>query len=803
MSNAINNSLSNLTASQKNLSLKSHNIANANDPAYSKLTMITAPSIVGGRVQGVEVVGIKSELDENLQVSIYQNISKAEYSGLINNYLENVSDVMGKPNDGRGIDYVLNEVFKSFDKLATKPDSSSLKLSAIKQLESLTTVISNKAREIERMRFELDRDIYNSLEELNNELENAHALNKTVSGLSRGSVEKVTAEDSLRKSIEKISEYFEINTYFDASGQTVINLSTGDTVVGGIRYFFKYDPSVSVDQIIQNNEFKSILLSSLDNTDKDLNLDRPIVLGGQSGEVLNPFKSGKIGAMLRLRDVELPKYLAQLDQMAQVMKDEFNKVHNKGNGYLPASSLTGTYEVSRSSPLGFSGNVRIAVLDSEGKSAANIPHLDLNLGALDSGLGAGRANFESIVQEIKYHFGAKLTLDSSVQINDISDVKLAAVTQTFTPGSNFILDLEVENRKSFANDIRITNAVVTDSLATTLTSSFNGATYTSNAGTAARTGSSGPNLNISLPAVINYPLTVTLDVEVTEGATINTNTITYVINNPTENPFNGVKNFRYSATSVSGAGGVLSSPPFVSSPLEVNQLDRDGINLLTASDQLSRLQIRTTSPLYRIAIDVMDSAQNGDIATGLAGSKQDFSTYFGLNDLFVRTDEIENWQNTKNSAAYLGLRADILNDSNLFSTAKLRKVLDPTDQSLNTDEFQVTIHDNENLREIYAVKDTNFNFVTAGTLPASSVKLGEYAANLIAFSNANAYLSGSQSKQDLLLKDSLIERQTSIRGVDVNEEMGQIIIIQSTYSASARVVQTARELDQILFDVFR
>ena len=84
-----------------------------------------------------------------------------------------------------------------------------------------------------------------------------------------------------------------------------------------------------------------------------------------------------------------------------------------------------------------------------------------------------------------------------------------------------------------------------------------------------------------------------------------------------------------------------------------------------------------------------------------------------------------------------------------------------------------------------------------------SIKLGEYAANLISFSTSTSYLSGSQAKQDLLLKDSLLERQTSIRGVDVNEEMGQIIIIQSTYTASARVVQTARELDQILFDVFR
>lgn len=803
MSNAINNSLSNLTASQKNLSIKSHNIANANDPGYSKLTMITAPSVIAGNVQGVEVVGIKTELDENLQVLVYQNIARSEYSGLIGNYLERVADTMGKPNDGRSIDYKLNEVFKAFDKLATKPDSTSLKLSAVKQLESLALSVSNKARDIEQMRFELDRDIYNSLEELNRELQNAYTLNGTISGLAKGSMERVAAEDSLRKSMEKISEYFEIATYSDSSGRTNINTSIGDPLVGDIRYFFKYSPNISTSEIIDSNTFSSILMSSYDNTGKDLNLDRPIVVGGVSTEIKNPFKSGKIGAMLNLRDVELPKYLDQLDQISKVMKDEFNKVHNKGNGYLPAQSLTGTYEVSRDTVLGFSGTVRISVLDNNGETASGVPTLDLNLGTLDTGSGAGKANLEGIVEEIKYHFGGKLTTDKSVQINDISDIKLAAVTDHFVAGNHFVLDLEVENRNSVANNIRITNAIVTDSLATTLTSSFNGATYVSNQDTKIRTGASGPSVDVTLPAAINYPLTVSLDVEVTEGATVNTNTITYIINSPTENPFNGVKNFRYSATAVSGAGATLTSPSLTTGPVEVNLLNREGYNILSTSNEAARLQIRTTSSSYRLAIDVLDSSQNGDLATGVASTKQDFNTYFGLNDLFIRTDAIEKWGDLKNSAAYFALREDIINDSNLLATAKLRKVLNSTDQSLNTDKYHVTVSDNENLREIYAIKDLNFNFATAGGMPAANVKIGEYAANLISFSNSSAYLSGSQAKQDALLKDSLVERQTSIRGVDVNEEMGQIIIIQSTYSASARVVQTARELDQILFDVFR
>lgn len=802
MSNAINNSLSNLTASQKNLSIKSHNIANANDPNYSRLKMITAPAVLAGSVQGVEVLGVKTELDENLQLLIYQNIARSEYSGLINGYLDRVSDSIGKPNDGRSIDYKLNEVFKAFDKLATKPDSSSLKLSAVKQLESLATNISNKARDIEQMRFEIDRDIYNSLEELNRELQNTFTLNGTISGLSKGSIERVSAEDSLRKSMEKISEYFEISTYSDSLGRININTSTGDPLVGDIRYFFKYTPNISVDGIIDSNVFNSILISSYDNTGVDLNLDRPIVLGGVSNEILNPFKSGKIGAMLHLRDVELPKYLDQLDQISKVIKEEFNKVHNRGNGYLPAQTLTGTYETNRDSILGFSGTVRIAVLDENGDTATGVPHLDLNLGNLDTGSGAGKANLEGIVQELQYHFGRKLTTDNSVQINDISDIKLAAITEHFVAGSNFIFDLEVENRNSFANDIRITNAVVTDSLATPLVSSFNAGSYSSGPDTKNRTGLSGPSIDVTLPAVINYPLTISMDVEVTEGAITNTNTITYVINNPTENPFNGVKNFRYSATAVAGAGATLTTPSLTTGPVEVNLLNTDDFNILSTSNDPARLQLRTTSSGYRLAIDVLDSKQNGDIATGVASTMQDFSAYFGLNDLFVRTDEIKNWTNLKNSAAYFSVRSDILKDSNLLSTAKLRKVLDATDQTLNTDKFHVTVSDNENLREIYAIKDMNFNFATAGTMPAANIKLGDYAVNLISFSTSTSYLAGSQARQDMLLKDSLVERQSSIRGVDVNEEMGQIIIIQSTYTASAKVVQTARELDQILFEVF-
>ena len=790
MDGAIGISLTGMSLAKKGMQLASHNIANSENPNYTRLVMNTSPITLGGMVGGVKIDAITSQVDAALETTLLSKISKSEYSKTLEKTYALIADQFGSPGDGTSIDTQLTNFFGAIERLTLDPTSPPLKTNILNSAESIVTQVSSLAQNLQMIRFNTDQQIAQDINYLNSEIVN---LKNAVLGSNAtipGTLERVNADDEVRKSLNKLSEFIDISVHDDKFGNLKVFTKQGYSIVGDIQGVFEYTPADRVLTLLNDFPFNTITLQSLGYNGDSLHIDRTITDMG----------IGKISALMDLRDNKIPDILSQLDVLAKNIKDQFNMIHNSGVAINAPNKLTGSSLVSRSAELAFTGEVRLAIVDDSGQPIPNLNSLDLNLSNLDTGLGPGKANMQGIMDEIAYHFGDKVSVDNSVAIGDLADVRLVSLTKNILPSSQMTFALEMENLSQVADSIKILGVTATDSTSTNILSSYNNASFTANANSTTRTDTSGPSVVINT-GTLQYPYTVAVQVQVTSGAVNHTATVNYVVNNPYEDPTNGVLNRRFAAASATGAATIVA-PPQPAKVIEVSLIDSNGDIIATNDPTPGRLVLNGTSKSFHIAIDNLSSSQTGDLSNNIIGTNNPFSYYLGLNDFFVRSDDPTNWGNTVNTAYNFKIRDDIASDPSKIATATLTEVPNLVNSLIPTNAYEVSSGNYLNLSQFSTLIDKTVYFPTAGSAVANTINLSGYAMNITAFATLENQNIKNVSYSDALTKDGLSQRLQNIRGVDVNQEMADIIILQQYFQANAKVMTISKEMFDVLIKTF-
>lgn len=804
LTNAINASLSGMSKNQQEFAIIAQNVANADNSQYATLKLNAQPSFAGNNVTGVEVKTVAAQVDEILQTRLYERNSSYAYDKQIEDSWQQILMQFGSPRSDVGIDKKIVNLFKSLDDIALRPASPSLKQIGVINFTEVATSLSSFAGTLYQMQLDIDQAIGVAVNDVNRLLSNAYQIGLGINTLDEGSTERVAAEQEFRTVLEQISEYFSIYSYWDESGKPVVFTAQGDHLIGDLQYFLKYTPQQSTRSFIANESMNAIMVSAYSRDGRDLMINDPMVKAGKIGAVENRYNSGKIGAMLHIRDTIIPNALAQIDNLASNLKEGFNNAHNNGCGFPPSTILNGTKTVGHQDIVGFSGKARIAMVDDAGDAFAAIPPLDLDFDALDTGLGAGRANLHGIMQEIQYHFGNRISADKSISLGNLSDIKLASCSKNIAPSSTFNLDLELTNSSQTQSTVQILGVTAQDMLGNNILSSFSSASFTAEVSSIVRTTTSGPSIALNLPASINYPFTIDMQVQVNDGSTTSSATLRYIINNPVIDPINKSMNTRFSVDSKVSAldPGTINSPPMGFAPLSVSLVDESGNAVGTGSQDQGFLRLSSSYGNYRIAIDNLTSAQTGDALTNTLPTNDSFSYFFGLNDIFVRTDSVENWNSSRNTALYLGVRSDITQNSALLSSGKLQQTTNYQVPGSVTFQYHLDQSDSSIIQEMQDLSSASMFFSAAGGLAAVNTSISNYTASFMGFCANMHEFAISKKDQSQLLQTAIFEKVQGIRGVDVNQEMANMIIYQQSFGASAKTIQVVKEMMDTMLAIF-
>jgi len=184
-----------------------------------------------------------------------------------------------------------------------------------------------------------------------------------------------------------------------------------------------------------------------------------------------------------------------------------------------------------------------------------------------------------------------------------------------------------------------------------------------------------------------------------------------------------------------------------------------------------QLSIASGSASQGVAISTL----SGSISGSLSSTATDVSSYFQLNNMITGT-----------SAATFRVSASLLADPDQLADGTLN-----TSASPGTPPFSgVGAGDGTTANAMSNAMSNNQSFTAAGYLGSASTSFSSYAANLISDVANRASTASTNSTSAQATFNTFVTNYSSATGVNVDEQTANLVTLQNTYAASAKVIST-------------
>lgn len=301
---------------QRALDVTSHNIANANNPDYSRQRVVfgserpdqKADGEWGAGVKIEDVTRVRNRLTD-IQIRTYnQKYSDADKRSTI---LGQVESLFSEPSD-LGMSNLIAGFFNSWDSLAVNPGSEPLRSKVVQAAQKLTTKIQNVYEGLEQVKSDSLLDAQETVGKINNYVKDIQMLNKQIAESRIIGQSSNDLTDKRDKMIDELSKLANVNVNMDSSGSANIS-------VGGI---------FAADQF-SFSQFKAVVDNGrLSFTTED----------GSSRMSLN---GGELYAIQDIYSNRIPEYQQKIDDVANAIMENVNAVHSSGNTLAAPPDNTG------------------------------------------------------------------------------------------------------------------------------------------------------------------------------------------------------------------------------------------------------------------------------------------------------------------------------------------------------------------------------------------------------------------------------------------------------------------------------
>ncbi|VIO76432.1 Flagellar hook-associated protein 1 [Bradyrhizobium ivorense] len=345
---------SGLSATSVQISVASGNIANADTKGYTQKTANQASSVTGGVGTGVTISGITSTVDKLLLKSLVAADSDLGAADTANGYLTELAQLYGSTasadssTTGTSLANAVAALESALSSLASTPSSASLQSNAISALDAVTTQLQQTSDGIQKLRANADQDIASSVGDINSDLQQISDLNAQIKQEAAAGQSTADLEDQRNSALQDLASMMNVGYFTASNGDLQVYTGSGQALVDSTAHPLSYTAAANVtaSTTYSAGGFSGITVNGVD--------------------ITSQITSGKVSALITLRDQTLPAAQSQLDELARQLASSVNAVSNQGTSVPAPASLTGTASVSSATPLSATGTVRIAVADKSG-----------------------------------------------------------------------------------------------------------------------------------------------------------------------------------------------------------------------------------------------------------------------------------------------------------------------------------------------------------------------------------------------------------------------------------------------------
>jgi len=318
-----------LSFSQASMNTISHNISNVNTEGYSRQEVIASAYFVGGFGNGVQLETVDRRVNVLLQQRLTQQLSVSGYAETKAGYMKNLEVAFGAPGAANSLEKVINGMFEEVNNVANYPDATSQRLNFVKKTEFVTDTLNTMDRQLDDTARQIDSELNTTIVNLNAALERISRANEQIAQIENTSINGQNANDlrdARQRDIDFVAGIFKVTVSEDQFGRTRMLTESGSRLVDTSYVQYERTPALP-GQSFQGIGYRSVQVDgSLSNTVFQLDTNR--------------LTEGSIKAAVDVRDTDVEQLRTQLDNLASSLAREVNRVHSRGVGVPPPSSMT-------------------------------------------------------------------------------------------------------------------------------------------------------------------------------------------------------------------------------------------------------------------------------------------------------------------------------------------------------------------------------------------------------------------------------------------------------------------------------
>jgi flagellar hook-associated protein 1 FlgK len=304
-----------LQTQMKGLELTGHNLANVNNPDYSRQRIEISSTYqvdagMDSRGTGVGVVTIQQIRDQILDSQIRSEKSvtgflESRMTGLdyIQTGLGSVLNPFGEEGAG-GLNTQLENLIASMHEVSSDPSSRTSRHMFLDAADTLATEMRSMDQQIQQLEDRWDDELNVRVEETNLILDQIASLNQSIQKAERGGANTANdLRDQRAKALESLSELipFEVNS--DANGRLQVN-ANGVSVIDGETVISKLSTEAQAQ-------------------------GAPAIIWQPDGQVFAP-SEGRLGGIQDVRNTTLLEMRGQINAIAEDLIQTMNQSHSQG-----------------------------------------------------------------------------------------------------------------------------------------------------------------------------------------------------------------------------------------------------------------------------------------------------------------------------------------------------------------------------------------------------------------------------------------------------------------------------------------
>ena len=325
----------------RQLSLISHNIANAGTPGYVAETASQEALTADGYGLGVRTLPASRDLDLALQAQVFQQGGQVAGLQARQAALAAIDAVHGTPGQGQDLASLLGDLSDQFTTLLSGPESAPQQTKVVASAATLAQGINALSDAYTTQRQATQDAIAQAVDTIDSTLATIGQLSTSIIALRSSNVSTADLESQRDVAVQSLSQLVGVKAFTQPNGDMLL------TTTGGLSLptHAASPPLATSDAGVPPGAYYPA------------GGIPAISMGG--ADVTGQLSGGRLGALITLRDNTLPTFQAELDEFAQTLATRFGAqgltLFTDPNGAVPpggGAPVQNTY-------VGFSATIRV------------------------------------------------------------------------------------------------------------------------------------------------------------------------------------------------------------------------------------------------------------------------------------------------------------------------------------------------------------------------------------------------------------------------------------------------------------